>query len=27
MYYSGHIITAYHEGSIIDIYKVNGPLL
>lgn len=27
LYYSGHIIAAYEQGSIIDIYKVNGPLM
>lgn len=27
LYYSGHIITAYVDGGIIDIFKVNGPLL
>lgn len=27
LYYSGHIFTVYFAGSLIDVYKVNGPLL
>ena len=27
LYYAGHIMAAYSEGSIVDVFKVNGPLI
>ena len=27
LYYAGHILAAYNEGSIVDVFKVNGPLV
>ena len=27
LYYAGHILAAYQKQSIIDVFRVNGPLI
>jgi len=27
LYYAGHIVTVYFNSNVIDIFKVNGPLV